>query len=97
MSSVAGLVGAQGFGYYAARSSRIEGLTETLRRGVEPFGVRVLARGSRERSAPAPSPTSRTTRHETVDAYVPMVEGVKAAFVDANGKQRVTLNAACKP
>lgn len=87
MSSVAGLVAAQGFGYYSAAKFALEGLTETLRQEVEPFGVRVLLvePGAFRTKAFAGFRNEPVT--ETVDAYVPMVEGVKAAFVDHNGKQ----------
>ncbi|MEU5552232.1 SDR family NAD(P)-dependent oxidoreductase [Micromonospora sp. NPDC047793] len=87
MSSVAGLVGAKGFGYYAAAKFAIEGLSETLRQEVAPFGVRVLAvePGAFRTSAFSYFRDEPVT--ETVDAYVPMVETVKAAFVDADGKQ----------
>ncbi|WP_433232675.1 SDR family NAD(P)-dependent oxidoreductase [Micromonospora sp. CA-248260] len=92
MSSVAGLVGALGFGYYAAAKFAIEGLTATLREEVEPFGVRVLA------VAPAAFRTSAFSyfQNETVDAYVPMVEAVKAAFVDAHASRQVTPFVACR-
>lgn len=43
VSSVAGLRGTAGFGYYSATKFAIEGLTEVLREEVAPFGIRVLA------------------------------------------------------
>jgi NAD(P)-dependent dehydrogenase (short-subunit alcohol dehydrogenase family) len=87
MSSVAGLVGAKGFGYYAAAKFAIEGLSETLRQEVEPFGVRLLVvePGAFRTKAFAYFQDEPVT--ETVDAYVPMVEGVKAAFVEHDGNQ----------
>jgi NAD(P)-dependent dehydrogenase (short-subunit alcohol dehydrogenase family) len=87
MSSVAGLVGGAAFGYYSAAKFALEGLSETLRREVEPFGVRVLVvePGAFRTKAFAYFQNEPVT--ETVDAYVPMVEGVKAAFVDHDGKQ----------
>ncbi|WP_431921476.1 SDR family NAD(P)-dependent oxidoreductase [Micromonospora wenchangensis] len=87
MSSVAGLVGAPGFGYYAAAKFAIEGLTATLRQEVEPFGVRVLAVAPGAFRTSAFSYFQDEPVTETVDAYVPMVEAVRAAFVDADGKQ----------
>ncbi|GAA1619010.1 SDR family NAD(P)-dependent oxidoreductase [Actinoplanes couchii] len=87
MSSVAGLVGSPGFGYYTAAKFAIEGLTETLRQEVEPFGVRVLAVEPGAFRTSAFSYFQNEPVDETVDAYVAMVEGVKAAFVDHNGKQ----------
>ncbi|MCO8271453.1 SDR family NAD(P)-dependent oxidoreductase [Actinoplanes sp. TRM 88003] len=87
MSSVAGLVGAPGFGYYSAAKFALEGLSETLRQEVEPFGVRVLVVEPGAFRTNAYASFESEPVNETVDAYVPMVEGVKAAFVDANGNQ----------
>jgi NAD(P)-dependent dehydrogenase (short-subunit alcohol dehydrogenase family) len=87
MSSVAGLVGAQGFGYYSAAKFALEGLSETLRQEVEPFGVRVLVVEPGAFRTKAYAGFQSEPVDETVDAYVPMVEGVKAAFVDQDGKQ----------
>ncbi|SEL86584.1 NADP-dependent 3-hydroxy acid dehydrogenase YdfG [Stigmatella aurantiaca] len=87
MSSVAGLVGSKGFGYYTAAKFAIEGLTETLRQEVEPFGVRVLGVAPGAFRTSAFSYFRNEPVDETVDAYVPMVEAVKAAFVEASGNQ----------
>ncbi|MDC0710879.1 SDR family NAD(P)-dependent oxidoreductase [Stigmatella sp. ncwal1] len=87
MSSVAGLVGSKGFGYYTAAKFAIEGLTETLRQEVEPFGVRVLSVEPGAFRTSAFSYFRNEPVDETVDAYVPMVEAVKAAFVEASGNQ----------
>ncbi|MEU0552145.1 SDR family NAD(P)-dependent oxidoreductase [Micromonospora sp. NPDC005979] len=87
MSSVAGLVGALGFGYYAAAKFAVEGLSETLRQEVEPFGVRVLVVEPGAFRTKAFAYFQNEDVNETVDAYVPMVEGVRAAFVDHDGKQ----------
>jgi len=87
MSSVAGLVGAPGFGYYSAAKFALEGLSETLRHEVEPFGVRVLVVAPGAFRTKAYAGFQNEPVDETVDAYVPLVEGVKAAFVDHNGKQ----------
>lgn len=64
MSSVAGLRGVVGFGFYTAAKFAIEGLTDVLRQEVAPLGIKVLA-VEPGRSAPAPtrgSPTSRSRR-----------------------------------
>ncbi|MFD8969013.1 SDR family NAD(P)-dependent oxidoreductase [Streptomyces sp. NPDC059568] len=87
MSSVAGLRGVPGFGYYSAAKFAIEGLTEVLRQEVAPFGINVLAVEpgafrTRAYSAFADEPVS-----ETVDAYLPFVEAVRASMVDQNGRQ----------
>ncbi|WP_238606380.1 SDR family NAD(P)-dependent oxidoreductase [Amycolatopsis sp. Poz14] len=87
MSSVAGLVSAQGFGYYSAAKFAVEGLSETLRLEVEPFGVRVLVVEPGATRTKAFTGFQDQPVNEVVDAYVPMVESVKAAFVDHNGKQ----------
>jgi NAD(P)-dependent dehydrogenase (short-subunit alcohol dehydrogenase family) len=87
MSSVAGLVAGPGFGYYSAAKFALEGLSETLRQEVEPFGVRVLVVEPGAFRTSAFSYFQNEPVIETVDAYVPMVEGVKAAFVDHNGQQ----------
>ncbi len=43
MSSVAGLTGVEGFGYYSAAKFALEAATEVLRAEVAPLGIRVLA------------------------------------------------------
>ncbi|SFF31839.1 hypothetical protein SAMN05421541_108426 [Actinoplanes philippinensis] len=65
----------------------MEGLSETLRQEVEPFGVRVLLVEPGAFRTSAFSYFRNEPVNEVVDAYVPMVEAVKAAFVDADGKQ----------
>ncbi|SEQ23237.1 SDR family NAD(P)-dependent oxidoreductase [Lentzea albida] len=87
MSSVAGLVGAQGFGYYAAAKFALEGLSESLRPEVEPFGVRVLVVEPGAFRTKAYAGFQDEPVNEVVDAYVPMVESVKAAFVAHDGRQ----------
>lgn len=87
MSSVAGLVSAPGFGYYAAAKFAVEGLSEALRSEVEPFGVRVLLVEPGAFRTKAFAGFRDEAVDETVDAYVPMIEGVKAAFVEQDGKQ----------
>lgn len=88
MSSVAGLVAAPGFGYYSAAKFALEGLSEALRQEVEPFGVRVLVVEPGAFRTRAYAGFQDEPVNETVDAYVPMVEDVKAAFVDHDGKQQ---------
>jgi NAD(P)-dependent dehydrogenase (short-subunit alcohol dehydrogenase family) len=87
MSSVAGLVSAPGFGYYAAAKFAVEGLSEALRSEVEPFGVRVLLVEPGAFRTKAFAGFRDEAVDETVDAYVPMIEGVKAAFVEQDGTQ----------
>src|SRR4029450_7014994 len=78
MSSVGGLVSAQGFGYYAAAKFALEGLSEALREEVAPFGVRVLLVGPGPFRAKACAGFQQAPVDEIVEAYVPMIEGVKA-------------------
>jgi NAD(P)-dependent dehydrogenase (short-subunit alcohol dehydrogenase family) len=87
MSSVAGLVAGPAFGYYSAAKFALEGLSETLRQEVEPFGVRVLVVEPGAFRTRAFTYFQDEPVDETVDAYVPMVEAVKAAFVDHDGRQ----------
>ncbi|MCF7551760.1 SDR family NAD(P)-dependent oxidoreductase [Pseudonocardia sp. WMMC193] len=87
MSSVAGFAGAAGFGYYSAAKFALEGLSETLREEVAPFGVRVLVVEPGAFRTRAYASFEGEPVDETVDAYVPLIEGVKAAFVEQDGKQ----------
>ncbi|MEV5893251.1 SDR family NAD(P)-dependent oxidoreductase [Nonomuraea fuscirosea] len=87
MSSVAGLVGIQGFGFYSAAKFALEGLTEVLRQEVEPFGIKVLA----------VEPGAFRTRayagfaDESVDGdlpdYRPMLAAVRAGMIEQDGRQ----------
>ncbi|MFD7899962.1 SDR family NAD(P)-dependent oxidoreductase [Streptomyces sp. NPDC059743] len=87
MSSVAGLRGVPGFGYYSAAKFAIEGLTEVLRQEVAPFGINVLAVEPGAFRTRAYSAFADETVSETVDAYLPFVEAVRASMVDQNGRQ----------
>lgn len=42
LSSIAGIVGRAGFGYYNASKFAVEGLSEALAQEMEPFGVKVI-------------------------------------------------------
>lgn len=86
-SSVAGLRGVPGFGYYSAAKFAVEGLTETLRHELAPFDIRLLAVepgafGTRACAGFADEPVT-----ETVDAHLPLVESVRAAMVEQDGRQ----------
>ncbi|GAA3133685.1 oxidoreductase [Streptomyces rameus] len=87
MSSVAGLRGTGGFGYYSAAKFAVEGLTQVLREEVAPFGIRVLAvePGAFRTRAYAGFADEPVT--ETVDAYRPMLESVRDFMVGQDGKQ----------
>jgi NADP-dependent 3-hydroxy acid dehydrogenase YdfG len=87
MSSVAGLRGVTGFGYYSATKAALEAITEVLREEVAPLGIRVLAvePGAFRTSAYAGFATEEID--ETIAAYRPMLDAVRGAMVDQDGKQ----------
>ncbi|MEU8714223.1 oxidoreductase [Streptomyces sp. NPDC048663] len=87
MSSVAGMRGVTGFGYYSAAKFAIEGLTEVLRAEVEPFGIHVLAVEPGAFRTHAYAGFSEEAVNETVDAYRPLIEEVRTFMVDQDGKQ----------
>ncbi|GGM71456.1 short-chain dehydrogenase/reductase [Lentzea pudingi] len=87
MSSLAGLVGVQGFGYYSAAKFALEGLSEALRQEVEPFGVKVLVVEPGAFRTNAYAGFQGEPVSETVDAYEGLISGVRAAFADQDGKQ----------
>jgi NAD(P)-dependent dehydrogenase (short-subunit alcohol dehydrogenase family) len=87
MSSAAGLTGVAGFGYYSAAKFAIEGVSEALREEVEPLGVKVLVVEPGAFRTRAYSGFSDEPVQETVGEYLRMLEAVRAAFVDQDGKQ----------
>ncbi|MFJ9249024.1 SDR family NAD(P)-dependent oxidoreductase [Streptomyces sp. NPDC101776] len=87
MSSVAGLRGVPGFGYYSAAKSAVEGLTEVLRREVAPFGIKVLAVEPGAFRTRAYSSFTDEPVSETVDAYLPLGQSVRASMIDQDGRQ----------
>ncbi|MFJ9349118.1 oxidoreductase [Streptomyces sp. NPDC101237] len=87
MSSVAGMRGVTGFGYYSAAKFAIEGLTEVLRAEVEAFGIDVLAVEPGAFRTHAYAGFSEEAVNETVDAYLPLIEEVRTFMVDQDGKQ----------
>jgi NAD(P)-dependent dehydrogenase (short-subunit alcohol dehydrogenase family) len=87
MSSVAGLRGIPGFGFYSAAKFALEGITEALRHEVAEFGIKVLvvepgAFRTRAYASFAAEPVK-----ETVDAYLSQVEAVRQAMIDQDGNQ----------
>jgi len=87
MSSLAGLVGVTGFGYYSAAKSALEGLSESLRKEVAPFGIKVLVvePGAFRTRAYAGFANEPVT--ETVDAYHDLITEIRSSFVNQNGTQ----------
>ena len=87
MSSAAGLCAVAGFGYYSAAKHAIEGLTDVLRHEVAGLGICVLA------VEPGPFRTRAFAGFadepvlETIADYRPMLEQVRAAMIDQDGKQ----------
>lgn len=87
VSSVAGLHGVTGFGYYSATKFAIEGLTEVLREEVSSFGIRVLAVEPGAFRTRAYAGFADETVQESLGVYSPMLEEVRAAMVAQDGSQ----------
>jgi NAD(P)-dependent dehydrogenase (short-subunit alcohol dehydrogenase family) len=87
MSSVAGLTPVTGFGYYSASKSAVEAITEVLREEVAPLGIRVLAVEPGAFRTRAYAGFADEPVQESVAEYRPMLEQVRAAMVDQDGKQ----------
>ena len=79
VSSVAGLTGVTGFGYYSATKFALEAVTEVLRNELSGTGVRVLAVEPGAFRTRAYSGFAGAAVHETVTAYRPMLEQVREA------------------
>jgi len=87
MSSLAGLAGAGGFGYYSAAKFAVEGVTDALRQEVEPMGIKVLAVEPGAFRTRAYAGFADEPVQETVEDYRTMLESVREAFVDQDGRQ----------
>ncbi|MFI9644294.1 SDR family NAD(P)-dependent oxidoreductase [Micromonospora sp. NPDC051925] len=87
MSSVAGLRGVTGFGYYSATKHAIEAVTDVLREEVAPLGIRVMAvePGAFRTRAYAGFADEPIT--ESIAEYRPMLDDVRAAMIDQDGRQ----------
>lgn len=87
ISSVAGLRGVTGFGYYSAAKFAVEGVTEVLREEVAAQGIHVMAvePGAFRTRAYAGFADEPVT--ETIPEYTPMLEQVRAAMIDQDGAQ----------
>ena len=87
MSSVAGISGVPGFGYYSATKFAVEAVTDVLREEVAPLGIRVMAVEpgafrTRAYAGFADEPVS-----ESIAEYLPLLERVRAGMVEQNGNQ----------
>ncbi|MEV0330082.1 oxidoreductase [Micromonospora echinospora] len=87
MSSVAGLVGVPGFGFYTAAKFAVEGLTEVLRQEVAPFGIRVLAVEPGAFRTRAYAGFADEPVEEGVEEYRSMLATVRASMIEQNGRQ----------
>jgi len=87
MSSVAGLRGIPGFGFYSAAKFALEGVTEVLRHEVAEFGVKVLAVEPGAFRTRAYASFADEPLREKVDAYLPQLDEVRQAMIDQDGDQ----------
>ncbi|MFE9181783.1 SDR family NAD(P)-dependent oxidoreductase [Micromonospora haikouensis] len=87
MSSVAGLRGVEGFGYYSAAKSALEAVTEVLRAEVAPLGIQVMAVEPGAFRTRAYAGFADEAVEEAIPAYLPMLERVRTAMIDQDGKQ----------
>jgi len=87
VSSVAGLRGVTGFGYYSATKFALEAVTEVLREEVAPLGIRVMAVEPGAFRTRAYAGFADRPVQESIAEYRPMLEQVRAAMVDQDGRQ----------
>ncbi|GAA0410994.1 oxidoreductase [Microbispora corallina] len=87
MSSVAGLVGTAGFGFYTAAKYAVEGLTEVLRREVVPLGIKVITVEPGAFRTRAYAGFAGEPIEEDIPDYRPMLESVRAAMIGEDGRQ----------
>jgi NAD(P)-dependent dehydrogenase (short-subunit alcohol dehydrogenase family) len=87
MSSVAGIRGVLGFGYYTAAKHAIEGVTDVLRQEVAPFGITVMTVEPGAFRTRAYAGFVDEPVREAIADYRPMLESVRAAMVEQDGRQ----------
>jgi NADP-dependent 3-hydroxy acid dehydrogenase YdfG len=87
MSSVAGLRGVTGFGFYSATKFAVEAVTDALREEVAPQGIRVMAVEPGAFRTRAYAGFGDEPIKETIPEYKAMVEQVRAAMIDQDGEQ----------
>jgi NAD(P)-dependent dehydrogenase (short-subunit alcohol dehydrogenase family) len=87
MSSVAGLRGVTGFGFYSAAKFAVEAITEVLREEVAAQGIRVMAVEPGAFRTQAYAGFADEPIEETIPAYRPMLEQVRESMIDQDGRQ----------
>ena len=87
MSSVAGLQGVAGFGYYSATKSAVEAVTDVLRDEVAPLGINVLAVEPGAFRTRAYAGFAEQPITETIPDYLPLLESVRAGMIEQDGAQ----------
>jgi NAD(P)-dependent dehydrogenase (short-subunit alcohol dehydrogenase family) len=87
MSSVAGLRGTEGFGYYSASKFAVEAVTDVLRGEVAPLGIHVMAVEPGAFRTRAYTGFAGAAVEETIPAYLPALERVRAAMIEQDGNQ----------
>jgi len=87
MSSTAGLRPVSGFGYYSAAKHAIEAVAATLRDEVADFGIRVLTVEPGAFRTRAYAGFAEEPIEENPAVYRPMLESVRAAMIDQDGRQ----------
>lgn len=87
MSSVAGMRGITGFGYYSATKFAVEAVTDVLREEVAPLGIRVMAVEPGAFRTRAYAGFADEPIDEGITEYRPMLEQVRAAMIEEDGAQ----------
>ena len=82
MSSVAGLRGVTGFGFYSATKFAVEAVTDVLREEVAAQGIRVMAVEPGAFRTRAYAGFADEPIKETIPEYKAMLEQVRAAMID---------------
>lgn len=87
VSSVAGLRGVTGFGYYSATKFALEAVTEVLREEVADMGIRVLAVEPGSFRTGAYAGFADEPIDESVPDYRPLLTAVRSAMAEQHGAQ----------
>jgi NAD(P)-dependent dehydrogenase (short-subunit alcohol dehydrogenase family) len=87
MSSVAGVRGVTGFGYYSAAKHALEAVTSVLRAEVAPFGIKVLAVEPGAFRTRAYAGFAAEPVEEGIADYAPLLAEVRASMIAQDGHQ----------